>query len=99
MDGYRTYDDRDGRRGSVRQWRAALNHTMGLDEAKQRVGALSPEAILGLTSKTYTRAELASAYKKAARATHPDLHPGDRDATERFKRVSAAFTLLDAKWR
>ena len=43
------------------------------------------------------------AYRKAARAWHPDLHPDDPNAEERFKEVAAAWQQLSnpasrARW-
>jgi tetratricopeptide (TPR) repeat protein len=43
---------------------------------------------------------LKRAFRTAVKAHHPDLHPGDPDAPERFRRVIAAHTVLrDAKQR
>jgi tetratricopeptide (TPR) repeat protein len=43
---------------------------------------------------------LKSAFRRAVKAHHPDLHPGDPDAPERFRQIIAAHTLLrDAKQR
>jgi len=52
-----------------------------------------PYAALGLT-KTATADEIKKAYRKLARASHPDLHPDDPTAEARFKTVSAAYDLL-----
>jgi molecular chaperone DnaJ len=38
--------------------------------------------------------DIKSAYRKLARKHHPDLNPGDSEAEERFKRISAAFDVL-----
>ncbi|MCB0996042.1 MAG: J domain-containing protein [Acidimicrobiales bacterium] len=38
--------------------------------------------------------EITRAYRRLARAHHPDLHPDDPDAEERFKSISAAYDVL-----
>lgn len=45
-------------------------------------------------AKTATQDEIKSAYKKLARRHHPDLNPGDSEAEEQFKRISAAYDVL-----
>ena len=49
--------------------------------------------ILGV-SRTASDKEIKSAYRKLAKALHPDLHPGKKDVEEKFKEVSAAYGLL-----
>lgn len=57
-----------------------------------------PYAALGLT-KSATEAEIKKAYRRIAKADHPDLNP-DPAATARFKAASAAYDLLkDAEQR
>ncbi len=38
--------------------------------------------------------EITKAYRKVARESHPDTHPGDAAAEERFKEVSGAYDVL-----
>ena len=55
--------------------------------------------ILGVT-KTATEDEHKSAFRKLARQYHPDLHPGDEAAANKFKEVNEAYeTLSDAQKR
>lgn len=49
--------------------------------------------ILGV-SKTATEAEIKSAYRKLAKQYHPDLHPGDKEAAEKFKEINEAYEVL-----
>jgi molecular chaperone DnaJ len=46
-----------------------------------------------------TAKEITKAYRKLARESHPDTHPGDDASEDRFKEVSAAYDVLgdDAK--
>lgn len=52
-----------------------------------------PYHILGV-DKTASAEQIQQAYRKLAKELHPDLHPGDSAAEERFKQVNAAYTLL-----
>ena len=55
--------------------------------------------VLGV-SKTATEEEIKKAYRKIALQNHPDTHPNDKDAEERFKEASEAYEVLsDAKKR
>jgi len=49
--------------------------------------------ILGV-SETATDKELKSAFRKIAQESHPDRHPGDKAAEERFKEASEAYDIL-----
>ncbi|MEN9643346.1 MAG: hypothetical protein RL238_15 [Actinomycetota bacterium] len=49
--------------------------------------------ILGVTDSA-TPKEITKAYRKLARESHPDTHPGDAKAEERFKEVSGAYDVL-----
>ena len=49
--------------------------------------------VLGV-SKSATADDVKKAYRKLARDNHPDSHPGDRTAEERFKAVSEAYAVL-----
>lgn len=52
-----------------------------------------PYEILGVRREA-TAEEIRAAYRKLAKSSHPDLHPGDKGAAERFKELSAANELL-----
>jgi len=52
-----------------------------------------PYEVLGV-SQAATAEEIKKAYRKLARASHPDLFPDDPGAEARFKAVSAAYDLL-----
>ena len=45
-------------------------------------------------SKGASEAELKSAFRKAAKQYHPDLHPDDADAEAKFKEINEAYEVL-----
>src|SRR5262245_27558087 len=49
--------------------------------------------VLGVADSA-TQKDITKAYRAAARDSHPDTHPGDAAAEERFKEVSAAYDVL-----
>ncbi len=49
--------------------------------------------VLGV-AKNASAAEIKKAYRKLAQRFHPDANPGNREAEERFKEVSAAYDVL-----
>ncbi|PWC37393.1 J domain-containing protein [Azospirillum sp. TSO35-2] len=58
-----------------------------------------PYSVLGV-SRSATADDIKKAYRKLAKQHHPDLKPGDSANEERFKEISAAYTLLsDAEKR
>ena len=44
--------------------------------------------------KNATQDEIKSAYRKLAKQYHPDLHPGDDAAAEKFKEVNEAYSVV-----
>ena len=52
--------------------------------------------ILGV-SKTASEDEIKAAYKKLVKQYHPDLHPGDKLAAEKFKEINEANEVLSDK--
>lgn len=52
--------------------------------------------VLGV-GKNATEEEIKKAYRKIAMANHPDTHPNDKDAEERFKEASEAYEVLSDK--
>lgn len=52
--------------------------------------------ILGVT-RTASEDDIRRAYKRKAKETHPDLHPGDAAKAEIFKSASSAYEILGDK--
>lgn len=55
---------------------------------------MTDQEILGV-APTASRADVQAAYKRLSATEHPDRHPNDPKAAERFKRIRAAFERLD----
>lgn len=49
--------------------------------------------ILGVEEKA-DKEVIKKAYRKLVKECHPDTHPGDREAEERFKQISEAYAVL-----
>jgi len=49
--------------------------------------------VLGL-KKSASEDEIKKAYRKLAKESHPDLHPGDKSAEARFKELGEAYEIL-----
>lgn len=49
--------------------------------------------VLGV-SKTADDEEIKKAYRTLAKKYHPDMHPGDKEAEEKFKEVNQAYAIL-----
>lgn len=54
---------------------------------------LDPYDVLGVPRHA-SAAEIARAYRRAARETHPDSRPDDPTAAERFRELAAAYEIL-----
>ena len=55
-----------------------------------------PYDILGV-GRAANEGDIKRAYRKIAKETHPDVHPGDAAVEQRFKEASAAYDLLSDK--
>ena len=55
--------------------------------------ASDPYQVLGV-SRGASADEIRKAFRKLAKANHPDTNPNNKAAEERFKQVSAAFDIL-----
>ena len=54
--------------------------------------------VLGL-QKGASEADIKKAFKTMARKYHPDLHPGDKEAEEKFKEINEAYSVLTIRKR
>jgi DnaJ-class molecular chaperone len=52
-----------------------------------------PYDVLGV-KRDASQKDVQSAYRKLAKKLHPDLNPGDKQAEERFKEISAAYAIV-----
>jgi hypothetical protein len=50
--------------------------------------------ILELSTENFSKDKLKKQYKKLAKKYHPDLNPGDKDAEEKFIRITEAYKKL-----
>lgn len=57
---------------------------------------MNPYQVLGV-SQTDDEDTIKKAYRKAAKECHPDTHPGDKRAEERFKEIGEAYRILSDK--
>lgn len=52
-----------------------------------------PYRTLGVERQA-TDGEIRAAFRRLAKECHPDVHPGDQTAVDRFKKISAAYDIL-----
>ena len=57
---------------------------------------MNPYQVLGV-SQTADEDTIKKAYRKAAKECHPDTHPGDKRAEERFKEIGEAYRILSER--
>jgi DnaJ-class molecular chaperone len=55
--------------------------------------AVDPYTVLGVKSNA-SQDDIQKAYRRLAKKFHPDLNPGNKQAEEKFKEISAAYDLL-----
>ena len=42
-----------------------------------------------------SQSDIKKAYRKLVHQYHPDSHPGDKEAEEKFKKINAAYSVLN----
>jgi DnaJ-class molecular chaperone len=81
----------------MRSWKSARRSGPGLDPVPfpphLSAGMRNPYEILGV-DRAADEAAIKAAYRKLAKRHHPDLHPGDKKAAERFQELNNANDLL-----
>ncbi len=55
--------------------------------------AKNPYEVLGVASSASDE-EIQKAFRRQAKKSHPDLHPGDKKAEDRFKELNAAYDIV-----
>ncbi|MBQ2883739.1 MAG: DnaJ domain-containing protein [Alphaproteobacteria bacterium] len=50
--------------------------------------------VLELSTDNFSKDKLKKQYKKLAKKYHPDLNPGNKEAEEKFKRITEAYKKL-----
>lgn len=75
-----------GWRSARRQTEAPIHGELN----KEQLGALS---VMDLEDG-YTLAELKTRYKQLVKLHHPDINPGNPQAEERFKKITASYVVL-----
>lgn len=55
--------------------------------------ANDPYTVLGV-ARSASEEEVRAAFRRQAKTSHPDLHPGDNAAADRFKKLSAAYEII-----
>ena len=88
--------DRRWSRSAADDARRTVQRVEGGDERWQRnvSGTRRTTTRCSASATTPTAKDITKAYRKLARDSHPDTHPGDDAAEERFKEVSAAYDVL-----
>jgi DnaJ-class molecular chaperone len=103
LDGYKTYDPETEGYGSPAQWRAAFAHRMSQEEAEEVfVGKqYGPWAVLGVPEGSPWKV-VKSTFRRLSMACHPDRcilnNMTKVEAEEKFKELTAAFTLIDNEY-
>ena len=57
------------------------------------MSSVDPYAVLGVR-RDASQKEIQKSYRRLAKKLHPDLNPGNREAEQKFKEVTAAYDLL-----
>ena len=95
MDGYKKYDDSNGR-GSPEEWESAFRERMSGEEAREILRDDDPLTILNLPKNPFpTKSQIKKSFRILALKWHPDRNPGNQEeSSKQFKKIYAAYILL-----
>jgi hypothetical protein len=99
MDVYKkTYDTSEGH-GNPAEWRNNFFERLGIDKAKEVLGADDPLTLLGITCLMPSWEQICKAYRKLILQCHPDRNLTDvEECLQKAKKVNAAMEILENRY-
>lgn len=91
-------DEANAEQRAARGFRRAAHWAWGKGDGSRSQAELDALKLFDLPSDA-SPAQVKAAFRREAKASHPDTNPDDPAAAERFRAVQAAFAVLEAAAR